>query len=328
MQKASLPENEKLRLKTLHSLKILDTSAEERFDRLTRLAKRMFNVPIALVCLIDTNRQWFKSCAGINVSETPRDISFCGHAILDEGIFIVEDTFKDQRFCDNPLVLESPYIRFYAGFPLKHVDGSGLGTLCIIDTKPRHFDEQDYTLLKDLAELAEQELIAVQLAILDDLTNISNRRGFMLLAQKSLDICARKQTPISLIFFDLNGFKGINDNFGHDEGDKALIAFADIMTDTFRDSDVFARLGGDEFAVLLTGTCVERANETVYRLKQRLDEYNKEENRGYNISFSEGIVSSDMTQTQTVSSLLSKADSLMYKNKQAHYCQQIRNNKK
>lgn len=319
-----MPANEKKRIKSLHSLNVLDTPAEERFDRLTRLSKRMFNVPIALVCLVDTNRQWFKSCLGVSTKETPRDISFCGHAILGDDIFIIEDTHKDQRFSDNPLVLDAPFIRFYAGFPLRHIDGSRLGTLCIIDTKARHFCEEDYRLLKDLAELAEQELIAVQLAILDDLTNISNRRGFMLLAEKSLEICARNNTPISLIFFDLNSFKSVNDNFGHDEGDKALIAFSEVMKETFRDSDVFARLGGDEFAVLLTGTCAKRANDTVVRLRQALDQYNKQANRGYNIVFSEGIVSTDNVENYSVSALLNKADTLMYENKQAYHQQKNR----
>jgi diguanylate cyclase (GGDEF)-like protein len=316
MIKPDKPENEKQRINTLKSLNILDTSAEERFDRLTRLAKRMFNVPIALVSLVDTDRQWFKSCIGLNESEAPRDISFCGHAILSEGVFIVEDAQNDERFADNPFVINSPSVRFYAGYPLKHVDGSKLGTLCIIDTKPRRFCDEDYEVLKDLAELVEQELIAVQLAIFDDLTNISNRRGFMLLAEKSLKLCAREQTPISLVFFDLNDFKTINDRFGHDEGDKALITFSEIMSRTFRDSDVFARLGGDEFVVLLTGTSAKRVSETVLRFKNLLTKYNKEAKHGYNIEFSEGIVSVDNAIDYSVSTLLSLADALMYENKQ------------
>lgn len=317
MIKPNTPANEKERINTLHSLNILDTSAEERFDRLTRLAKRMFNVPIALVSLVDTDRQWFKSCTGLSVSETPRDISFCGHAILGKGMFIVEDTHQDERFADNPLVTDSPSIRFYAGYPLKHVDGSKLGTLCIIDTKPRSFCEEDYSVLKDLAELVEQELIAVQLAILDDLTNISNRRGFMMLAEKSLEVCARNETPISLVFFDLNGFKKINDRFGHDEGDKALIAFSERMSCTFRDSDVYARLGGDEFVVLLTGASAQLAKETIIRFRKSLDKYNKEANRGYNIEFSEGIISNNIAKNCSVSTLLNQADALMYANKEA-----------
>jgi len=104
MKKPDIPLNEEHRLKTLRSLNILDTASEERFDRLTRMAKRLFNVPIATISLVDEDRQWFKSCIGLTVKETPRDISFCGHAILDDEVFIISDTLQDERFVDNPLV--------------------------------------------------------------------------------------------------------------------------------------------------------------------------------------------------------------------------------
>ena len=309
------PQDEEARLNALRSLNVLDTPSEERFDRLTRLAKRMFDVPIALVSLVDENRQWFKSCIGLNVSETPRDISFCGHAILGNEIFIIPDATEDERFSDNPLVLNEPYIRFYAGCPLRYLDGSMLGTLCIIDTQPRVLNREDLDALKDLAELAEHELMAVQLATLDELTKISNRRGFIKLAQHSLDICSRHNISASLVFFDLNRFKSINDTFGHSEGDKALIAFSDQMKNTFRDSDVIGRLGGDEFAVLLTDTSLEPAEKTVSRLRVSIELYNKESNLGYEISFSEGIVAIDHGKNISLESLLNQADSLMYEKK-------------
>lgn len=316
MKKPDTPHDEETRLRTLRSLNILDTPAEERFDRLTRLAKRMFGVPIALVSLVDEDRQWFKSCVGLSASETPRDISFCGHAILGNEIFIISDATKDERFADNPLVLNDPNIRFYAGCPLRYLDGSKLGTLCIIDTAPRRLGEEDLEAFKDLAELAERELAAVQLATLDDLTRISNRRGFALLAQNSLNICARQGVPASLVFFDLNGFKLINDKFGHAEGDRALIAFADQMRSAFRDSDVFARLGGDEFVVLLTSTSTELAADIVARFRQSVEAYNQAANRGYDISFSDGIVTVESDQPHSIETLLSRADSLMYEDKQ------------
>lgn len=315
MKKPDIPLDEEARLKALRSLNVLDTPSEDRFDRLTRLAKRMFDVPIALVSLVDENRQWFKSCVGLNVSETPRDISFCGHAILGNEIFIVPDTIKDERFSDNPLVLNEPYIRFYAGCPLRYLDGSMLGTLCIIDTQPRDLNEEDLEALKDLAELAEHELMAVQLATLDELTNISNRRGFIKLAQHGLNICSRHNISASLVFFDLNKFKSINDTFGHAEGDTALIAFSDNMKNTFRDSDVIGRLGGDEFAVLLTDTSLEPAEKTISRFRASIEHYNKESNPGYEISFSEGIVAIDHENDISFESLLSQADSLMYDKK-------------
>jgi len=312
-----IPHDEATRLATLQSLDILDTPAEERFDRLTRLAKRMFNVPIALVSLVDKNRQWFKSSQGCAMSETPRDISFCGHAILGEDTFMVPDALNDPRFSDNPLVAGVPHIRFYAGCPLKSLDGSKLGTLCILDMVVRNLSEDDLTCFKDLAEMAERELAAVQLATLDELTQISNRRGFIALAQKSLNICYREGLPVSLVFFDLNKFKAINDAYGHGEGDKALIVFAEKMKHSFRDADVFARLGGDEFVVLLSNTSGVSAQEIIDRFAQSLADYNQKTQSGYDILFSEGIVSPDIRQLEDIESLLEQADAVMYKNKHA-----------
>jgi GAF domain-containing protein len=134
MKAPEYPKNEDIRLAALRSLDILDTEPEERFDRLTRIAKRLFKVPIALVSFVDINRQWFKSCQGLEVKEMPRDISFCGHAILGDDIFIISDTLLDDRFYDNPLVINEPRIRFYAGIPLVISNEIRVGTLCLIDS--------------------------------------------------------------------------------------------------------------------------------------------------------------------------------------------------
>ncbi len=197
----AIPANESTRIDTLRSFNILDTSPEERFDRLTRLAKHLFNVPIALVSLVDTNRQWFKSCVGLSASETPRDISFCGHAILGDDIFMVPDTLTDERFYNNPLVTGDPGIRFYAGCPLAVQNGSKLGTLCLIDIKPRILNEEERNLLQDLARMVEQEIAAIQMATIDELTMLSNRRGFEALAEHTLKTCHRMKKPATLLFF-------------------------------------------------------------------------------------------------------------------------------
>ncbi len=315
MKTPDTPANEKERLKTLRSTNILDTDPEERFDRLTRMAQRVFGVSIALVSLVDENRQWFKSKMGLDACETGRDISFCGHAILGNDIFTIEDALEDERFADNPLVTGEPKIRFYAGAPLRYLDGSKLGTLCIIDQKPRILDEDDCTMLRDLAEMAEGELSAIQLATIDDLTKISNRRGFISLAQNSISLCARQDVPVSMVFLDLDKFKPINDQFGHAEGDHALIAFADLMRKSFRDSDVFARIGGDEFAVLLTNAEKDHAAEILARFHSQVDAYNAQAKRGYDLCFSDGIVSMQPDQDSLVDDLLREADVLMYEKK-------------
>ncbi|MFZ6720840.1 PAS domain S-box protein [Undibacterium sp. Ji49W] len=157
MQAPALPHDEAIRLQTLQACAILDTPAEERFDRLTRLARHLFQTPIALVSLIDTDRQWFKSRQGLDATQTPRDISFCGHAILSQDVLYVPDARLDLRFSDNPLVTGKPNIRFYAGAPLRARNGQRLGTLCIIDSMPRTLSQDDIIALRDLADCVEHE---------------------------------------------------------------------------------------------------------------------------------------------------------------------------
>jgi diguanylate cyclase (GGDEF)-like protein len=170
-------------------------------------------------------------------------------------------------------------------------------------------------MLRDLAEMAEGELSAIQLATIDDLTKISNRRGFVALAQNSINLCARQGSPVSMVFLDLDKFKPINDQYGHAEGDHALIAFADLMRKSFRDSDVFARIGGDEFVVLLTNTETDLAAKIVERFRNQVDTYNAESERGYDICFSDGVVSMQPDQDTLVEDLLREADVLMYEKK-------------
>lgn len=149
--KATLPDNEASRLDTLHQYEILDTLAEEAFDDLTRLAAQICGTPIALVSLVDADRQWFKSKIGLEVTQTQRDIAFCAHAILQPDLFVVQDASQDTRFANNPLVTEDPNIRFYAGAPLTTTAGVALGTLCTLDYVPRNLSSQQQEALQILA---------------------------------------------------------------------------------------------------------------------------------------------------------------------------------
>lgn len=315
MQPPRTPDNETQRLETLHALKILDSAPEERFDRLTRMAKRMFGVPISLVSIVDGDRQWFKSKAGLDATETPRAVSFCGHAILGDDVFTVEDATRDERFHDNPLVTGDPNVRFYAGCPLRVANGHKMGTLCLIDHEPRKLDDEDRLLLQDLAKMAEQEIAALQMATLDELTGISNRRGFMALARHAIAMCRRHKEPAVLIVLDLDKFKPINDRFGHAEGDRALVAFANIMREIFRDSDVYARTGGDEFIVLLTGADESGAKESLERFREALADYNGREARGYDLEYSAGYVTRAADDERGIDALIEAADDLMYARK-------------
>ncbi len=158
MIKPPVPANEEARLAALHALEILDTPAEERFDRITRLAQTLLDVPIAYVALIDANRQWFKSCQGLGGAETSRDVSFCGWAIMQDEMLVIPDAYEDKRFADNPLVTGEPFIRFYCGQSLKSAEGLNVGTLCLVDRKPRALTQRDHDRVLDLARMAEREL--------------------------------------------------------------------------------------------------------------------------------------------------------------------------
>jgi phosphoribosyl 1,2-cyclic phosphodiesterase/CheY-like chemotaxis protein len=156
--RATIPDDEERRIASLRALKILDTEPEERFDRITRLAAAFFDVPMAVISLIDEDRQWFKSSLGLNAKESPRDAAFCAHVVYSHEPMIVPDAFQDARFADNPLVINKPRIRFYAGYPLILDGGSCIGTLCLLDTRPRSLEGRNLERLHDLADLALREI--------------------------------------------------------------------------------------------------------------------------------------------------------------------------
>jgi diguanylate cyclase (GGDEF)-like protein len=317
MKTPPAPINEAQRLDALHSLRILDTPPEERFDRLTRLARRLFDVPQALVSLVDEDRQWFKSHSGTEVTETPRDVSFCGHAILGDEVFVVPDACQDPRFADNPLVTGEPGIRFYAGCPLSVGSGLRIGTLCIVDYRAREFSTEDAELLQDLARMAEQELSAIRMATVDELTQLCNRRGFEALGDHALSLCRRLDRPSSLLYLDLDRFKAVNDLFGHAEGDRLLRHFGGILKDTFRNSDVLGRIGGDEFVVLVTNTLPSDLDELLQRLQDAVTAYNRTTCAGHEIHYSVGAVAFDPDRHQTTAAFMADADEQMYRHKQA-----------
>ena len=319
MQLPPIPENELQRLATLRALNILDTDAEERFDRITRLTRRIFALPICVVTLVDANRQWFKSRQGLAVTETSRDVSFCAHAINHDGIFIVNDALTDPRFHDNPLVTQSPHIRFYAGYPLTIHSEYRVGTLCLIDNEPREFSEDDIETLTDLGQMVEAELLSIAQNTLDPLTMISNRRGFELLAYQSLASCRRIDSQAALVFFDLDFFKEVNDRFGHRKGDQVLYDFAHILMAAFRESDVIARLGGDEFVVLLSLVQPDTVGFAIKRFQLLLDQYNQQHPQQNPLKTSIGIAHWLPDSDINLEDLLDAADRAMYQDKAEHH---------
>jgi diguanylate cyclase (GGDEF)-like protein len=312
-----IPDDEAERLLSLRALGILDTPAEERFDRITRLVQRVLDVPMAAVTLVDSDRQWFKSRQGLADPETPRDQSFCAHAMVHSDGLYVGDATQDPRFSSNPLVLDDPSIRFYAGSPIKGPDGARLGSLCAIDSRPRELSEEDFETLRDLAEMVEQEIASEQLAISDALTGLSNRRGFALLGTQVVQVAKRMGFPVTLLFVDLDGMKAVNDSLGHAEGDRLLKDATAVLEATFRGSDVIARVGGDEFCVLLTGTAAEGVGDAIDRLEQAVAERNGAGDRPYELCLSVGRSEALGDRARPLEQMLQEADAAMYEHKRS-----------
>lgn len=313
MKKPDYPADDARRLAELRSLATLDRNPEERFDRITRLAQRLFGVPTALVSLVEEDCQWFKSRIGFDSAETSRDISFCAHAILNDGIMMIPDATKDERFSNNPLVLENPKVRFYAGCPIIAPSGAKLGTLCILDDRPRELSDEELNSLRDLAGMVEDEIATNKMVVTDPLTGLGNRRGFDMAASVVLEINRRRKVDTALLYFDLDGFKAINDQLGHAEGDRALCEFAELMRSVLRLSDVIARLGGDEFAALLSGTSDHES--VVRRMDSALAARNQRGNHQCPLEVSIGVAVAKWGEDEELESLVNQADKAMYSHK-------------
>ncbi|HZU63910.1 MAG TPA: EAL domain-containing protein [Novosphingobium sp.] len=250
--------NEAARLRSLYSYDILDTPPDARFDNLAEIASSHFEAPIALVSLVDQDRQWFKAAVGLGARQTPREQSFCAHAIASKDeVLIIEDAWADPRFANNPLVTGDPHIRFYAGAPILASNGDPLGTICVIDRQPRLTHPRDARFLARLAanattllELHRNNALLHRAAERDPLTGLANRRGL----DTALDAAvaaALDGRPCGLLYIDLDHFKEVNDTYGHEAGDRLLCDMADRLSGCVRAYDTVARIGGDEFVILL-----------------------------------------------------------------------------
>ena len=270
MLAAPIPDNDDDRVASLKAMNLLSTPREADLDRITRTAQKIFGTEMALVSLVDKERQWFKSRVGLDAPETPRDVSFCGHALHDEQTFVVEDATKDERFHDNPLVTGGPNVRFYAGQPLTNVEGFRIGTLCVISPKARDFTSEDQQTLQDLGRmveivLANRKLSETQVALLDSLnaaerdklidplTGIWNRRGLDDLFPREISRAVRGHTPLAVAMVDIDHFKQVNDTYGHATGDEAIKLAAALLVEGSRATDIVARFGGEEFVVISPG---------------------------------------------------------------------------
>lgn len=262
--------DEPARLAALQRYDVLDTPPEAPFDKITSLVQSILNVPICAVSLVDKQRQWFKSCQGLGVKETARDISFCTHTVAQRQTLIVCDTMADPRFAENALVLGAPFIRSYAGVPLSTPDGYNVGALCAIDTAPRSFDPAHIAILERFAALVIDELELRQVAQRDFLTGVLSRRAFTTEVERKLALYQRHGRATALITFDIDHFKSVNDRFGHPAGDKVLFEIAARASSELRGEDCIGRLGGEEFGILVAESSCEGATNFAERVRKSL----------------------------------------------------------
>lgn len=272
---APWPENEAERIAALREFELLDTSAEQSYDDMTMLAAMICNTPMAMISLIDTDRQWFKSRVGLEATELPRELAFCPHAIVHpDQLMMVPDATQDSRFADNPLVTGASNVRFYAGAPLVTPEGHAIGTLCVVDRKPQSLSEGQQAALQALArqtmvqlELRRNLLASEQRNLTDPLTGIANRRAFTLRLHAEWKRLARHQRPLSLLMIDVDHFKRYNDRYGHPAGDQVLTRLVKLVGSALREHDLLARYGGEEFAVILPESDAAAAEAVAQRVR-------------------------------------------------------------
>ena len=336
------PVDESTRLTALLSADLLDTPAEDVYDEIVRAAAELCGAPISLVSLIDADRQWFKAKVGIEAEETPRDLAFCAHAICANGLMEVPDAHHDARFVDNPLVVEDPRIRFYAGVPLQSPAGYSYGTLCVIDTVPRTLTREQRQGLERLARqvtvlielrrtvndlrdacralsLAHQQRDSVEAdlrhrAHYDVLTGLPNRALLMDHVHCALEASRNAARPVSMLVCDVDDFKLVNDGLGHPAGDQLLVEIALRIRSAVRETDMVARFGGDEFVVVLSGADEHDVAAVASRVLASVAEpFSIGGRDALTPSISIGIATT--ASRVTGDELLSNADAAMYKAK-------------
>jgi diguanylate cyclase (GGDEF)-like protein len=324
-----------LKIANIHSLDLFYTPLEERFERITRIARRALHAPVAAISLLNEDKQWFKSAAGWGISELPRDQAICKLTVETNQIVIIGDTLADPRVAKLPIVMSAPRFRAYAGHPLVDEQGACIGTFCVFDLKPREFAPVDRQALMDLAALAQRELLSDQLtnanaaltsklgmarreALMDPLTHLWNRRGASVLLKAAFASADQRGRPLALALLDLDNFKRINDTRGHQTGDEVLRRIASRLLSTVRGDDAICRLGGDEFLVLMADTDAAIASRVAERIRLAITDSPIPTRDGpVPVTISVGCTIRQPRDTTAVEGLLERADQALMESKAA-----------
>ncbi|KQM65575.1 diguanylate cyclase [Sphingomonas sp. Leaf17] len=306
------------RIAALRRLDVLDSAVEKPFEKIVTLVRTILAVPIATVTLVDRDRQWFKAQRGLDVQETPRSVSFCTHTIQQRDPLIIEDAHLDPRFADSPLVMGPPYIRSYAGIPLRTPEGYNVGSLCAMDTRSRRFSPADIAILSNFANIVCDELELRMIAQVDHLTGALTRRGFVEQAEREIARSRRSDRPTTLVMLDVDHFKSVNDTHGHVIGDQVLHQIAKIAGATLRPIDVFGRIGGEEFAILLPETGADEAMLVAERMRRAIADHPMRLPAGDRIHVTASFGVAALTPAvSTVTAWLERADTMLYAAKSA-----------
>lgn len=293
----SFASTQTLQIAELHRLNIFYTPLEARFDRITRLAKKAMRVRVAAIGLVDSERQWFKSIDGWDLRELPRSRSLCERTMGKGEPVVIGDLREDPEYCDHPLVIGGPKFRFYAGFPLVDATGVTVGTFCVFDTKPHSMTSGIVQSLRDAGESAQKELLTNDLrdaqkiliskldtarrqATLDELTRVWNRRGGLELMREMLAMADHQERSLAVCMIDLDKFKNVNDELGHQAGDQVLRKVTGLIIGCLRSDDVICRYGGDEFLLVLSDTSQHELKSIAERIRERVCEFPIETRNG------------------------------------------------
>jgi len=309
------------------------TPIEERFERITRLARRALKVPVAAITFLNEEKQWFKSVAGWAVTELPNDQSLCPITLAAGEMTIFEDTLKEAAVSQHPLVTMGPQFRFYAGFPITDENEELCGTFCVFDQKPRRFSTTDQATLMDLAGLTQREILGERMrsahvsltaklgaarreSMMDPLTRLWNRRGAAVMLKAALNDTHEHGSNLGIAILDLDTFKRINDTHGHQVGDEVLRKTALRLIQGLRTDDAACRIGGDEFLLIMKDSDSEMVKTMSERICRQLAETPISTRHGdIRISTSVGYAVRAGNEDESVDQLIERADQALLKSK-------------